>query len=286
MTDVGAVVLSMGNRPTELDRALRSLLSQRDVSVDVLVVGNGWTPVDLPAGARGLALPENVGVPEGRNVGAHEVAGDILLFFDDDLEFVQDDALASVVASFRADPTLSVVQARSVAPDGSATARRHVPRLDVGRPERGGDVVWFWEGCSFIRRTAFEDAGGWAGEFWYGHEGIEMAWRVIDAGGRVHYDADVTVRNPPAAPFRAPRHQYYNARNRVWVARRNLPQPLATIYVLVWAVATFARARDRATVAAVARGFRDGYRQPAGDRRPISWRSAWRMTRLGRPPIG
>lgn len=284
MTSVGAVVLSMGNRPAELDRALQSLLGQRDVDLDVLVVGNGWEPSGLPSAVRSLALAENVGVPAGRNVGAAEVRGDVLLFFDDDLEFVGDDAVSRAVAMFDADPTLGVVQARSVGTDG-VTARRHVPRLRVADPERSGDVVWFWEGCSFVRRTAFEAAGEWAAQFRYGHEGIELAWRVIDAGGRVHYAADVAVRNPPAVPFRAPEHRYFDARNRVWVARRNLPLPLAVCYVAVWAVLTLVRARSVAAVAAAMRGFRDGMRLPAGARRPISWRSAGRMTRLGRPPI-
>jgi GT2 family glycosyltransferase len=284
MTSVGAVVLSMGNRPAELDRALRSLLAQRGVDLDIVVVGNGWEPTGLPADVRSIALADNVGVPAGRNLGAADVRGDVLLFFDDDLKFVGDDALEHVAALFDADPTLGVVQARSVGTDG-VTARRHVPRLRVSDPQRSGDVVWFWEGCSFVRRTAFDAAGGWAGQFRYGHEGIELAWRVIDAGGRVHYAADVAVRNPPAPPFRAPEHRYFDARNRVWVARRNLPVPLAVGYVTVWAVLTLLRARSGAAVRAACRGFRDGMRMPAGERRPISWRSAGRMTRLGRPPI-
>ena len=284
MTTIGAVVLSMGNRPRELDRALRSLLEQQDVDLDIVVVGNGWEPGGLPSAVRSLALPDNVGVPAGRNVGAAEVRGDVLLFFDDDLEFVGNDALRKAIALFDADPALAVVQARSIGTDG-VTARRHVPRLRVSDPERSGDVVWFWEGCSFVRRTAFDAAGGWAAEFRYGHEGIELGWRVIDAGGRVHYAADIAVRNPPAAPFRAPEHRYFDARNRVWVARRNLPLPLAVGYVTVWAVLTLLRARSAAMVVAACRGFRDGMRLPAGDRRPISWRSAGRMTRLGRPPI-
>lgn len=285
MTDVGAVILSMGNRPAELRRAIDSLLSQRDVSLDIVVVGNGWTPTGLPPSVRTVALPENVGVPQGRNIGAAEVDGDVLLFFDDDLEFETGDALARAVSQFHADARLAVLQPRSVGTDGAATARRHVPRLRVSDPERAGDVVWFWEGCSFIRRSAFDAAGGWAGRFWYGHEGIELAWRVIDAGGRVHYAADIIVRNPPADPFRGPQQRYYDARNRVWVARRNLPHPLLELYVLAWTVATFARARSVSSMRAAARGFRDGMRQPAGERRTIGWRSAWHMTRLGRPPI-
>lgn len=284
MTSIGAVVLSMGDRPVELARALGSLLDQRNVHVDVVVVGNGWAPVGLPPSVRSVTLSENVGVPAGRNVGAAEARGDVLLFFDDDLEFDRDDVLATAAAAFDADPTLAVLQPRSVGTDG-VTARRHVPRLRVADPERSGDVVWFWEGCSFIRRTAFDAAGGWAGEFWYGHEGIEMAWRAIDAGGRVRYAADLTVRNPPAVPFRGPRQRYLDARNRVWVARRNLPYPLAVLYVATWMVVTFARAGGLGAARAAGRGFIDGARLPAGRRRPISWRAAWRMTRLGRPPI-
>jgi GT2 family glycosyltransferase len=285
MTSVGAVVLSMGDRPDALARGLRSLLSQQGVELDVVVVGNGWNPSGLPEGVRSVAVPENVGVPAGRNIGAEAAHGDVLLFFDDDLEFEGDDVVKRAVAAFDADPALAVLQPRSVDPTGNPTARRHVPRLRAADPMRSGDVVWFWEGCSFVRRTAFDAAGGWAGAFRYGHEGIELAWRVIDAGGRVHYAAELAVRNPPAAPFRRPEHQYFNARNRVWVARRNLPHPLLELYVLVWMLATFARARTRSAMTAAGSGFLAGVREPAGERRPISWRAAARMTRLGRPPI-
>ena len=285
MTSVGCVVLSQGNRPAELRRALDSVLGQLGVELDCVVVGNGWAPVDLPDHARGVALAENVGVPEGRNIGAGAVAGDVLLFLDDDAELVGDGMLAVVAERFDADPMLSVLQPRAVDPDGAPTSRRHVPRLRASDPDRSGDVAWFWEGCSFIRRSALQRAGGWPGDFFYGHEGIELAWRVIDAGGRVSYAADLQVRNPEVPPFRGDRHRYFDARNRVWVARRNLPVPLAAAYLAVWAGATLARARSGEAVSAALRGFRDGVRLPAGPRRPIRWRTAWRLTRLGRPPV-
>ncbi|HWB65658.1 MAG TPA: glycosyltransferase [Mycobacteriales bacterium] len=282
---VGCVVLSQGDRLPELQRALGSVLAQQGVTVDCLVVGNGWDPTGLPSGVRGLGLPENVGIPEGRNVGAAAVAGDVLLFLDDDAELEGSDFLARAIAGFAADPALAVLQPRAVDPAGGPTARRHIPRLLIGHPERPGDVAWFWEGCSLIRRTALAAVGGWPGEFFYGHEGIEVAWRVIDTGGRIHYAADLTARNPAASPFRGSRHRYTNARNRVWVARRNLPVGLAVGYLLVWVSASLLRARSGGELRDLMRGFRDGLRQPCGRRRPIRWRTAWRLTRLGRPPI-
>jgi GT2 family glycosyltransferase len=285
MTSVGCVVLSQGTRPKELVTALGSVLAQRGVDLDCVVVGNGWSPSGLPEGVRSVALAENAGIPEGRNVGAAEVTGDILLFLDDDAELVGTDLLASAVAAFDADPALGVLQPRAVDPSGLPTARRHVPRLRAADPSRSGDVAWFWEGASLIRRAAFEAVGGWPGRFFYGHEGIEVAWRLIDAGYRVHYAADLHVLNPEAAPFRGSQHQYLNARNRVWVARRNLPVPLLVGYLAVWGTATFARVRTVAGARAIGRGFLDGARLPSGERRPIRWRTAWRLTMLGRPPI-
>jgi GT2 family glycosyltransferase len=214
-----------------------------------------------------------------------EVAGDVLFFLDDDAELVGVDLLARAVAAFDADPLLGVVQLHAVDPTGAPTARRHVPRLRAAGPTRTGDVAWFWEGAALIRRTAFDAAGGWPAEFFYGHEGIEVAWRVIDAGYRVYYAADLEVLNPEAEPFRGPQHRYLNARNRVWVARRNLPLPLLISYVAVWATATVLRARSLADLRAIGRGFADGVREPSGPRRPIRWRTAWQLTRLGRPPV-
>lgn len=282
---VGCVLLSQGNRPTELARAIQSVFGQRDVSVEVVVVGNGWPPAGLPDGVRTVALPENVGVPQARNIGAGHVAGDVLLFLDDDIVLVGDDLLARAVAQFEADDSLAVVQPRAVDPEGSATARRHVPRLRAGDAERSGDVAWFWEGASLIRRSAFEAVGCWPGAFFYGHEGIELAWRLIDAGHRIRYDAGLVVHNPPAEPFRGPQRRFMDARNRVWVARRNLPAPLLVGYLVVWIAATLARSARGGGLGEALRGFREGARSDCGERRPIRWRTAWRLTRLGRPPI-
>ncbi|HEV2061508.1 MAG TPA: glycosyltransferase family A protein, partial [Solirubrobacteraceae bacterium] len=92
----GAVVLTQGGRPELLDRAVRSLLKQRDVEVDVAVVGNGWRPVGLPEGVKAVHIERDEGIPAGRNAGVPAVEGELLFFLDDDAEIVDDDALARV----------------------------------------------------------------------------------------------------------------------------------------------------------------------------------------------
>jgi GT2 family glycosyltransferase len=281
----GAVVLTMGNRPEDLDRGLRSLLAQRDVDLDVVVVGNGWNPAGLPAGVRGFALPENQGIPAGRNAGVPLVAGDLLFFLDDDAELPTDDVLARMAAEFAADPQLGLIQPRVVDPDGRPAPRRWTPRIRVGDPARSSPAMNIWEGAIAVRRAAFEFAEGWPEPFWYAHEGIELAWRVWDAGYHVRYDGEIEVHHPAIQPTRHAEFYRFQARNRVWLARRNLPVPVGLAYVVAWAAVGASRLRSKEAVVETLRGYRIGLRETAGERRPMRWRTVLRMAKAGRPPI-
>jgi GT2 family glycosyltransferase len=120
----------------------------------------------------------------------------------------------------------------------------------------------------------------------HAHEGIDLAWRVMDAGHRVVYAGDVAVLHP-AQPEPMPHRYsfYFGARNRVWLARRYLPLPLGALYVGLFAVRTLPRVRSLREVREAARGYRDGMRGPAGRRRRLRMRTLVRMTLAGRPPI-
>ena len=142
-----------------------------------------------------------------------------------------------------------------------------------------------WEGALAVRRDAFEYAGCWPEPFWYAHEGIDLAWRVWDGGFHVRYDGGIEVQHPAIEPTRHAEFYRYQARNRVWLARRNLPLPVGVLYVSVWAGVSAVRLRSRTGLAETLQGYRIGLRQPGGERRPMSWRTIWRMTRAGRPPV-
>jgi GT2 family glycosyltransferase len=280
----GCVVLTQGRRPEQLRTALRSLVAQTGVDLDVLVVGNGWTPAGLPAAVRGLALPVDLGIPGGRAAGVPHVLGDLLLFLDDDAELPEPGMLAEVARRFAADRSLGLLQPRVADPAGR-TPRRWVPRLRVGDPARSSDVTAVWEGAVVARRDVYERAGGWPVEFGYGHEGIDLAWGVWDAGARVRYAGDLVVHHPAVPPARHAGAQRVWARNRVWLARRRLPVPVGVVYVLVWTALTLLRAGSRAGAADVLLGCWDGVRHRPAVRRPVSWTAVWRMTRAGRPPV-
>jgi GT2 family glycosyltransferase len=285
MTRVGCVVLTQGERPDELRRALESILSQRGVELDVVVVGNGWEPSGLPPGARGVGLPENLGIPAGRNAGVPHVRGELLFFLDDDAQLDSPRALERVAEMFATEPGLGLLQLRVRDPDGKPPARQWVPRLRVGDPARSSDVTAVWEGAVAIPRELFDGVGGWPDQIFYAHEGIELAWRVLDAGRRVHYTGEVVALHPAYPPARHSFSHFYSLRNRVWLARRYLPLPLGVFYATAWLLMMLLRFRSQREAREVLRGFRAGLSEPCGERRRLRWRTIWRMTRAGRPPI-
>ena len=284
---IGCVVLTQGRRPEQLRAALDSLLRQQGVELDVVVVGNGWEPEGLADGVRGLGLAEDRGIPAGRNAGASEARGELMFFLDDDASLAGPDALARVADRFEADPSLGLLQLRVDPLDGGRPARDWLPRLRVGDRTQSSELTAVWEGAVAIRRALFDAVGGWPAEFRYVHEGIDLAWRAMGAGSRVEYAGDIAVLHPEPRPVPA-RHAYslyYGQRNRVWLARRHLPFPLAVLYTSVFAVRGALRVRSLEDARAVLRGLRDGLREPCGARRPLSARTLWRMTRAGRPPV-
>jgi len=283
---IGAVVLTQGRRPAELAAALASLQAQDGIDLDLVVVGNGWEPSGLPDGVRAVHEPVDRGIPAGRNAGARAAAGELIFFLDDDAALAFGDALARVAARFAAEPDLGLLQLRVAASDGGREPRDWVPRLRVGDRGRSSDVTAVWEGAVAMPRDVFERVGGWPAGFRYAHEGIDLAWRVMDAGLRVLYAGDIAALHPVYATAPHDYSAYHGARNRVWLARRHLPAPLAVLYVLGFMARTLPlMARSRERLRAAARGYRDGLRGPCGPRKPLRVNTLWRMTRAGRPPL-
>lgn len=282
--EIGCVVLTQGRRPELLRAALASLLAQAGVVVDVAVVGNGWVPVGLPDGVRPVHRERDEGIPAGRNSGVPAVRGDLVFFLDDDAQLAGDDVLERLAAQFTADAKLGMVQPRVEAAGEGAPAREWVPRLRVGDRARSSDVTHVWEGAVMVRRDVFDRVGGWPEDFRAVHEGVDLGWRVMDAGFRVRYAAEVAVRHPPYAGEHNEWDHYFGARNRAWLARRYLPLPFAVPFVASFALRTLPRLRTPRRRQAALRGYRDGLTGP-GARRPLKASTLIRMTRLGRPPV-
>ena len=143
-----------------------------------------------------------------------------------------------------------------------------------------------WEGALVMPRAVFEAVGGWGDPYFYAHEGIELAWRVWNAGYVAWYAGDLAVEHPVMSPTR---HDFYyrlNARNRVWLAKRNLGLVQGFIYVASWTTIQHLRwLRNRHGLRAWWGGFGEGLRTSPGGRRRLRFRTVWRMWLAGRAPF-
>ncbi|WP_093878536.1 glycosyltransferase family 2 protein [Streptomyces sp. TLI_105] len=280
----------MGNRPDDLRALIDSVAAQEGDPVEVVVVGQGTPVTGVPDWVRTVDLPENLGIPGGRNVGIEAFGPggtdvDVLLFLDDDGLLAHRDTVELVRQAFTADPRLGIISFRIADPETGATQRRHVPRLRSADPMRSSRVTTFLGGANAVRTKVFAEVGGLPDEFFYAHEETDLAWRALDADWMIDYRSDMVLLHPTTAPSRHASYHFNVARNRVWLARRNLPAPLVPVYLGVWLLLTLARRPSPSALKAWLGGFRAGWTTPCGPRRPMRWRTVWRLTRLGRPPV-
>ncbi|MCC8481445.1 glycosyltransferase family 2 protein [Streptomyces parvus] len=294
---IGVSIVTMGDRPQAVEALLASVAMQDVRPTRLVIIGNGTalpdyssTPglEDLDGGVTTIELPENLGCPGGRNEGLRRLAEigdvDVVIELDDDGLLVDKDVFRRVRDRFAAEDRLGIIGFR-IADETGETQRRHVPRLRAGDPMRGGPVTAFLGGGHAFSMKMLAQTGLWPAEFFFTHEETDLAWRALDAGWKVEYDPELLLQHPKTSPARHAVYYRMTARNRVWLARRNLPLPLVPAYLGTWTLLTLARTRDPKGLRAWAGGFAEGVRTPCGKRRPMRWSTVWQMTLLGRPPV-
>ncbi|MFB6502883.1 MULTISPECIES: glycosyltransferase family 2 protein [unclassified Streptomyces] len=287
---IGVVIVTMGTRPRELEALLTSVEKQDVPAARVVLIGNATplTDVDVAENVTKVPLDENLGCPGGRNVGLELLRDsgdvDVIVELDDDGLLIDMGVFRKVQELFASDPRLGIIGFR-VADEHGHTERRWIPRLRADDPMRRGLVTAFLGGGHAFSVPMLKQTGLWAGEFFFGHEESDLAWRALDEGWKILYEPELVLQHPKTSPARHAVYYRFTARNRVWLARRRLPVPLIPVYLGVWTGITMLRMRSLSGAKAWWGGFAEGVRTSCGPRKAMKWRTVWRMTRLGRPPI-
>ena len=282
------VVLTRGDRPAALAAAVTSLqASPTTGSIVVLVNGSdGDATVELDGCADGVVViesPVNLGVPGGRDLGLRSSRAPLVGFLDDDARLLSTESMGHVVNQFATDPSLGAMSLRLVDEDGN-TSRRHVPRRGAAGADRSGPVATFLGGASIVRRSAYLQAGGYWADLVYGHEELDLAWRLIEHHHSIRYEAEISVYHPRTEISRHPDGWWRTGRNRVLIARRNLPVSLLIVHSLVWLAIGAVRAPGRDCKQRYVSGWFGAWRLPV-HRASLSWSALGRLRRLGRFPI-
>jgi N-acetylglucosaminyl-diphospho-decaprenol L-rhamnosyltransferase len=199
---------------------------------------------DLPV--RLIRAPRNGGFSYGCNLGCAGAGAPYLLFLNPDAR-IDAEALETLVAVLRDDESVGLVAPRLLEEDGLAHSLRYFPRLrstyaqalflhrvfpraawadelirDTSVYERPGDHEWVSGACMLVRRSTYEQVGGFDERFFLYCEDTDICLQVWKAGQRVRYEPAAEVNHVGGASSGAGETQAIAARSRVLYARKHL----------------------------------------------------------------
>jgi glycosyltransferase involved in cell wall biosynthesis len=154
------------------------------------------TEVARQFGATVVHTPRRSGPARARNLGAKAAKGDILFFLDSDV-CVHPDTIERVAARFT-DPQLdAVIGCYDEAPDCKDFFSQYRNLMHCFVHQNGrAEASTFWSGCGAIRRSVFEEHGGFDESYKRpAIEDIELGYRLARQGRKMVLDKNIEVKH-------------------------------------------------------------------------------------------
>ena len=238
-----------------------------------------------------IKLSQNIGCA-ARNIGIRSALGDIIVTLDDDVFFKDHTAIAKVNKIFLRNSKINVLNFKIL--DYYTHQLLSFNWFHPYNMENYCDsefvTDYISEGAVAFRRTVFDAAGYYPEDFFLSHEGPDLAYRILDSGFDIHYSPEIEVLHKCSSIQRDPwRNTYYDTRNQIWLAVRNLPFFSATFHICYRLFTTFLfglrRRHLRWYFKAVFDGF-NGIPHQKKFRRPISRSTQLRLKEIRRNKPG
>ena len=187
-----------------------------------------WIDFRPPADVR-------VSIPHQRNVGVRLAAGDIIVFTDAGC-LPNEGWLERMVTPLRRGE--NAVAGTSLDMPGAVM----FPTVHIGRVDHARDASYLVE-CPTLnfgfRRAAFDALGGFDESFAYGSD-VDFTWRLNDAGYRVLYVPEASLRHDYGVSRRQNRRSYLYGKARARLYRKHRARrldilrndPIAVVYPL------------------------------------------------------
>lgn len=227
-----SVIILNWNRKEEIIKTLSDLNQQSLHDYEIIVVDQNsddgspdMITRDFPL-VKLIRLHKNFGVPGGRNIGAANAKGDILVFLDNDAS-LDNSALESVVARFKNNPSLGIM--------GFKILNANTNELDfsswvyqkskIKESNSEFSTYTFCGAGHAIRREVFEKVGYYWDELFFGWEEMELSLKAMDKGYNIIYYSEIKVYHRISNQNRTVsyKHECFRLRNSLWVIWKYYP---------------------------------------------------------------
>ena len=214
----------------EVTRVMQSIERQtfRDYEVDVV---RGISPA-----------------ARARNVAAARAAGDILLFIDDDAYFGHAGVLQSLVDVLDSDPQIAVVGTSKLVPQTASRLQKlmanQVPRMvypvvpsrtESNPPLHGYGFTAVTTTCCAVRRSVYEEVGGFDENLTTGPEDTDFFYRVRSVGYQINVASNSWVyHDPPASIKDLMRKSFWYGVGHALEARKNPERKMEVLPLNRW----------------------------------------------------
>jgi GT2 family glycosyltransferase len=216
-------VIIVNNNSTESYDAVKSFIQE-----------NPSTPFKL------IESKENLGVSRGRNFAIEQSKAPILVLIDDDAEFQDTDALKRINEAVIENPHAGILAMKilyfqnsqfqlNAFPHKSFEKRKHLQSFET----------YYFAGCgNIIVKEAFDIAGPFPTDFFYGMEEYDLSYRILDAGYTIKYIANIVLLHKESPEGRQTKSDKLRGMwvNKTKVAWRYLPMPCYFTTAIMWSM--------------------------------------------------
>ena len=241
------------NRPADmlaLAMNIEKLSSKKELLEEIIIVNNNSTESydavksfiqENPSTPfKYIESKENLGVSRGRNFAIEQSKAPILVLIDDDAEFQDTDALKRINEAVIENPHAGILAMKilyfqnsqfqlNAFPHKSFEKRKHLQSFET----------YYFAGCgNIIVKEAFDIAGPFPTDFFYGMEEYDLSYRILDAGYTIKYIANIVLLHKESPEGRQTKSDKLRGMwvNKTKVAWRYLPMPCYFTTAIMWSM--------------------------------------------------
>jgi len=246
-----AIIIITYNRPaTMLALAINieKLISKKEFLEEVIILNNNsnesYQEVELfikehPAiPFKYIVSNENLGVSRGRNFAIAQSSAPILVLVDDDAEFQDLEVLQHINTALIEHPKAGILAMKILYYENRQLQINGFPhKALVKRKVLSSFDTYYFAGCgNVIVREAFEKAGAFPTDFFYGMEEYDLSYRILELGYSIKYIAAIVLLHKESPEGRQTKTEKLRGMwvNKSKIAWRYLPKHCFLSTSILW----------------------------------------------------